>query len=675
MPSLTNIKTTALGCRLIAGLPLPATIEAHRLEAVIDGELVALHVSADGSMTQLCGENEADLGMGLLPRAYDPAGDDDGDKISNSADACPRIAGLPSDTRPGCPLPVDGDRDGDGTLDSRDYCPDQAGASATDGCGLLRDGDGDGVPDADDVCVHDAGVIRDDFALGCPSDGSGSSTRRRGDHESCRVTGAHKAIHENKSESSAIVGVVDESGNDVVIGRAADGDWYQLERGWVTSQGLRLRGACYNMPLAGAALSAGTGCYLRPESGTVNVREAPRGKQMTQISPQSSFPAFGRNFAGDWIFFRLGWVSKSVLALAGACDNLPVLDPARVASGVIHFCPPEYAGFLRPRITVGEANAQVASYTFANRLRAAPQITAELIGEIQPRSTLDAVLDGPACDGSFVWWQVSINGQIGWTVESDLNANYYYLEPVAAAAATAQPAEPPERRAPADIPQTPSFRRISSANLDRLDTVATLSAARPTQLAWSERGSLLAVANADGQVSIYALPAFQPVINSEVIPAELRATALAFSPDERYLALGTDDGRVYLHGLANDVVIAGEFLKLRHASPLRAVAWSNDGGQLAAVSGALNSQIAGAENMLTIWQLGEEKDIAGIQPIIRYAFPYPLTDLAFSADDRWLAVTGESASKQRAAIWVYDTDGYELIWSKSLAAMGTGRAL
>lgn len=667
---LTNVKTTALGCRQIPGLPLPTVIEAHRLEAVINDAIVPVHVSADGGMTQLCDETVTDLGMGSLPRAYDPAGDDDGDIIINSADICPRIAGVEGGERMGCPSPVDGDRDGDGTLDSIDYCPDQAGASASDGCGLLRDGDGDGVPDEDDVCAHEPGVIRADFALGCPGDGSGSSTHRRGDHDSCHVTGTHKAIHENRSESSYIIGVVDESGSDIVIGRAAEGDWYQLERGWVTSRGLLLHGACYNIPLAHATLSAGTGCFLRPTSESVNVREAPRGKQVAQISPESGFPALGRNFAGDWIFFRMGWVTRSALALAGTCDDLPVLDPASVASGAIHFCPAEYAGFLRPRIKVGESNARVVSYTFANRLRAAPQITAELIGEIPPRSALDAVLDGPACDGSFVWWQVSVNGQVGWTVESDLNANYYYLEPVAVSAATAPIADAYDRQAPSDISQTPSFRQISSANLNLLDTVAVMSVARPMLLAWSARTSLLAVVSASGQVGLYDYPDFQPVPNDGAIPDDLRATALAFSPDERYLALGTDDGRVFLLGLLNNGESESYFLHQRHKSPIRALAWSNGGAQLAAASGALKGQIAGAKNMLTVWVYDAEDDIANSQPKLRYAFPYPLTDLAFSADDRWLAVSGESGGKQRAALWIYHAGDYELAWSKSLVYMG-----
>lgn len=668
---LTNVKTTALGCRLIAGLPLPHAIEVYQLEATIGAAVLQLQVSADGGMTQLCDEGMPRSGMGLLASAYDPHADDDGDSISNDADVCPRVAGVADGERPGCPLPADDDRDGDGVADGVDYCPNQAGASATDGCALLRDIDGDGASDNDDVCARDYGVIRADFALGCPADGSGISTRRRGDDETCRITGAHKAIYESDSESSYIIGVVDATGGDVVFGRKAAGDWFQLERGWVTAAGSRLQGACYNLSLAWAGSGAGTGCYLRPLAETVKVRDAPRGKQVAQIPPEASYAALGRSFAGDWLFFRQGWVSSSALALAGTCEELPVLNPASVASGSVHFCPPEYAGFLRPRIVVGESNARVASHTVPNRLRAEPLITAEQIGEIPPRATMDAVLDGPACDGSFVWWQVSVNGQVGWTVESDLNANYYYLEPVATARidSTSRNAKASDTRAPADNALSTSFQRISSANLHQLDTIGILPVTDPRLLAWSPRQSRLAVVIADGSTSVYSYPAFDPALNGEAIPADLAATAIAFSPDERYLALGSNDGRVFLLRLSDNALFNGGALPQQHNSSVRALAWSSDGTRLASASGQTNSEIAGAANSLVLWHLGGGTENIDIELQLGYAFPHPLTDLAFSADDRWLAVSGESESKSRGAIWIYDTSTYELAWSKSLVFM------
>ena len=52
-----------------------------------------------------------------------------------------------------------------------------------------------------------------------------------------------------------------------------------------------------------------------------------------------------------------------------------------------------------------------------------------------------------------------------------------------------------------------------------------------------------------------------------------------------------------------------------------------------------------------------------------FAYPYPLTDIAFSADDRWLAASGESLTNGRAALWIYDATDGRLVFSKALVDM------
>ena len=43
-----------------------------------------------------------------------------------------------------------------------------------------------------------------------------------------------------------------------------------------------------------------------------------------------------------------------------------------------------------------------------------------------------------------------------------------------------------------------------------------------------------------------------------------------------------------------------------------------------------------------------------------------MTAVAFSADDRYLAVTGESIADENAALWIYDASEGELLYSKAL---------
>ena len=166
--ALAAVNTSALGCRLIDGLALPTPIEAFRVEFMLDDEPFALHVSADGGMVQPCDERFPNLGAGVIPLVR-ARPDSDGDGVSDSADACPQIAGIPAGERAGCPNRHDGDRDGDGSPDARDRCPEQAGAAAANGCALMRDEDEDGVPDHVDICPGGPGRDAPRFRARLPS--------------------------------------------------------------------------------------------------------------------------------------------------------------------------------------------------------------------------------------------------------------------------------------------------------------------------------------------------------------------------------------------------------------------------------------------------------------------------------------------------------------------------
>ena len=644
---LANVKTTALGCSLIGGLKLPAPIEVYRLELHDDDSAYVVHVSADATMTQLCDERFPGLKLGLV--AHILPTDVDGDTVSDDLDSCPTIAGLASAPQPGCPQASADDSDGDGQPDRIDLCPNQAGSIAADGCSLLQDTDGDGAPDINDICPHDAGVTRDDFALGCPKNGSGSSSHRRQKSDVCRVHGARIRLFDSARPDAAVIGIYEASAAEV-IGRDGGANWYQLSDGWAAASSLELRGACYNIPIANVTVGLATGCFLRPRGESANVRSGPATTRprVATINPSRVYAALGRSLNGDWLFFNQGWVKRTALELSGDCSRLPVLDPQRVGSGVIFFCPPEYEGYLPPRIAIGKENARIASNRIPNRLREQPSITAAQIGEIPPGQTLQAVLDGPACQEHYVWWRVQANGMVGWTVESDIKANYYYLEPISPAAEAAPPAV-----SSISQPHPTAFQMmIISANADKVDTIHSLPADAPRGLAWSPASSRLAIIGAAGDIDIYDYPDFENISGAYHLPAGLDATAMAFSAADRFLAIGHQDGRVYIAEFEG----GGVWLPQSHMNPVRALAWS--GHQLASASDS--SQ--GSPATLKVWHLHDSPP----RRFINYSFPYPLADLAFSADGRWLAVTGESSARQQAALWIYDTADGALRFSKAL---------
>ena len=677
---LTDVRTTALGCRPMRGLELPQAIEVYRVQVTDKDQQVVLHVSADGSMTQQCANGGTDSDTGLIGTSISSERDRDGDSLADTVDNCPGIAGLPGAPRPGCPHASRGDRDGDGTANSVDACPRQAGSAAADGCSLFVDEDSDGVPDSEDFCPRDFGVILADFALGCPADGSGNSSRQRESDESCAFRDSGVPLYDGPSLASSLIGAVGVVGDDgtEVFGRDATGLWFQVQRGWVPGSAVELRGACYNIPLVNVTSGAGTGCYLRPLKTTVNVRRAPRDKQVSQISSEYSYAVLGQNLPGDWLFFRQGWVSRSALELSGDCARLPVLDPAKVSSGTVHFCPPLYQGLLPPRIDVGRASARVASRTIANRLRAGPELSAEQIGEIQPRQIVDAVLDGPACGGAFVWWQVEVDGLIGWTVESDRNANVYYLEP---APTPVNQQSGPVRDSlhtttgqPSESVNTSSLAIISSANLNRLDMILALPADGPGQLAWSPGNQSLSVLSARGDLQSYSYPDFKPLPVHLGLPNDFTANAIAFNIDDN-LAIGSQDGRVVLVKL-DEVASVSNMMHLSPSlsRPVKALAWSSDGSRLAAASGGLISKLAGHGGELVVWKVNDLADDLRADALHHFAYPYPLTDIDFSADGRWLAVTGENLTSRRAALWIHDAADGRLVLSKALVGM-TGNGL
>jgi outer membrane protein OmpA-like peptidoglycan-associated protein len=100
------------------------------------------------------------------PEDHGCPADQDGDRVSDLDDRCPSIFGVAENA--GCPP----DSDKDGVWDEIDACPTVAGPKANKGC--PRDGDGDGVPDAQDACPDQKGVPAQKKELnGCPADADG----------------------------------------------------------------------------------------------------------------------------------------------------------------------------------------------------------------------------------------------------------------------------------------------------------------------------------------------------------------------------------------------------------------------------------------------------------------------------------------------------------------------
>jgi hypothetical protein len=84
-------------------------------------------------------------------------------------------------------------------------------------------------------------------------------------------------------------------------------------------------------------------------------------------------------------------------------------------------CPQNLPG----RLVIGKTGRVTPG--LANRLRSGSSYASSIIGRI-PAGGVFNVLAGPTCDAATRWWQVSYNGQTGWTAEG--YGTEYWLEPI-----------------------------------------------------------------------------------------------------------------------------------------------------------------------------------------------------------------------------------------------------
>jgi len=395
-------------------------------------------------------------------------------------------------------------------------------------------------------------------------------------------------------------------------------------------------------------------CTITPSGTFANLRDRPStdGALIKIMYPNETFTVSGRS--GDWYFSERGWAFFDVVDLGGNCDNLPALSPEQAAEQSNYVCPPSFFGYVQPRIVQGESTAQVIRGNLPNRLRAEPTTDAELIGDIQPGRVIDEVLSGPACNNGIVWWEVDFDGARGWTAESDFSLGEYFLEPADGAPQAAvdsvdvveQPAPPApvEQAAPGNAP---TGDVITTANAALVSTLETLPVDSATAVTWSPDGTRIAVENPQG-VIVFDYPetsVFQVIAQGRAndIP-----NVFAFNSDGQYLAIGAGDGSIQVHDFSTNTTTP---LAENHTSQITDLVFHPTQNLLVSISGGTDEVTA--DWTLKRWDL-TTGSIGGAPITLNFSFPFPLTDVAYSADGAFLGVVGETTTTPNAALWTYD---------------------
>lgn len=89
-------------------------------------------------------------------------------------------------------------------------------------------------------------------------------------------------------------------------------------------------------------------------------------------------------------------------------------------------CPTDYAGYLTPRLSVGE-QARVLPEIQLN-LRPEPTLDEARLTALRAGTTV-TVLEAPRCADNFVWWRVAVDDLEGWIAEGSLTDEEYFIEP------------------------------------------------------------------------------------------------------------------------------------------------------------------------------------------------------------------------------------------------------
>lgn len=195
------------------------------------------------------------------------------------------------------------------------------------------------------------------------------------------------------------------------------------------------------------------------------------------------------------------------------CDSGLLQKLIPTPSGEVRQCPTGYTGYLPPRLRVN-SQGRVQEGGAPNRLRSAPNTDAEQIGVINPGRTFD-IIGGPSCDESnYVWWQVVIDGQVGWTAEGVL-PDEYYLEPIDTT--TSAPV-----MMVTSAPQQLTPMPLSSGNDDTEPDVPVFAAVT------------------DKELTLYGLSEDKSLTEQRTL-GELSIVDMIWSPDGRYLAYAALD--------------------------------------------------------------------------------------------------------------------------------------
>jgi hypothetical protein len=353
--------------------------------------------------------------------------------------------------------------------------------------------------------------------------------------------------------------------------------------------------------------------------------------------------------------------------------NTPVATAIPVGQAVCE-------GAMNTRLRAG-IQGRVRADGLTVNLRSQPTASAQRLAQMAPGDTF-ALVGGPQCAESLVWWQITFGALNGWVAEG---ANgFYWIEPTGTTVTVATPVPAPAGTTPAGsvFSEEPTINSVAQGNLapigvanaGALTVLIELPIADTvTAVAWSPDGTTLAVTTASG-VRLYSMAALRLPPRVFDVPGG-PAADVAFSDEGSLMVTGHADTIVRVW----DISTGGLSALLRgHTQPVRAVAFSSDGRLAASASGSdtTNEDIAvhlwdtvnraqtnvlqghtgavtavafspdgslvasgGLDNTVRLWDV-----FSGMPGTVLSSHTQPVRAVAFSPDGSWLASAGDDGA-------------------------------
>jgi WD40 repeat protein len=381
---------------------------------------------------------------------------------------------------------------------------------------------------------------------------------------------------------------------------------------------------------------------------------------------------FELTYGGTIYDYRVS-VDSQVVVLCGetaasntASATATPVPPESLDAGIPCSAPEPGVVYLPTRLTI-DMQARVMPGP-PNNQRSEPNEQGGLLGEIPGGGIFD-ILAGPQCANGLVWWQVSYDGRIGWTVEG--RDSTYWIEPVPGAAlpATRQALSTTNAAGITQLSVTegnlidalavsPDGNTVAVLggrgtdgvwlyNLQTLDQVPILvrgeSTAQLLSLDYNADGSLLLLGDAQGNVRLWDTNVRTNLLETTFLQGhQSDAGAVAFSPDGAFIAsVGSIANTIANVNKANAIVlwdvanVEQALVLAGHNARVNALEYSPDGTILASASG----DNTGSDNTIRLWNASTGELIATLE-----GHTGAVQDIAFASDGLSLVSAGLDGS-------------------------------